>query len=463
LLCVSLHGCGRPSTGFQSGSRLHAHVWDGGDRARQLIAFHDRQLNVACMPARAEDGAIRCLPTQRAEVAFLDAACTVPVALAYASTCGGPKPKYAASTPQGSGCAVEDASTLYAVGDVLTPATIYRKDSTCHPQPPTGGVVYAVTHLDPATFVGMTETQVSHGAVGAKVYVGDDGSRLTRSLYDTGRGAPCRTVELPSGTRCISGEIVDDYVFEFADAQCSTPVTFLYQMSCVAPGYVLSHVGWNRGPTGCDTISLHLLGDPVDKSSVSESFPGAPELCTRTTSLGPFYRFGADVPVEPFPTLKKSFVGAGAVTLPVWATADGESLELPADGLTDRARNVGCNIATGADGRLRCAGVDLPGVYPGGESFEDPACTREIVQVGAICNVPPPTMGLRWAQSQACGASTIASTFALGAKVTPSMVYSKSSGTCKGSPPSMFELVSYYEVGAPGDLSTLPVVVEIDE
>ena len=61
---------------FVSGTRLRAHVSDGGDGAKILQYWEDTTLNIQCQFARSADGIYRCTPWWGGTVAFTDAACT---------------------------------------------------------------------------------------------------------------------------------------------------------------------------------------------------------------------------------------------------------------------------------------------------------------------------------------------------------------------------------------------------
>jgi hypothetical protein len=71
---------------FGSGTRLKAHYLDGGGGARQLVDFHDTELNTTWQFVESASGQYHCLPTTRARHYF-DSTCSEPAYVSW-TNCG---------------------------------------------------------------------------------------------------------------------------------------------------------------------------------------------------------------------------------------------------------------------------------------------------------------------------------------------------------------------------------------
>src|SRR6478736_6789521 len=69
---------GEPSGGglYDSGSRLHAVLLDGGDGAVAFRGWFDTQLDIECVFQTAQDGSLRCLPAPSRRGFYADPQCT---------------------------------------------------------------------------------------------------------------------------------------------------------------------------------------------------------------------------------------------------------------------------------------------------------------------------------------------------------------------------------------------------
>jgi hypothetical protein len=109
----------------QSGSRLKAEYYVGGDGSKQWdYSFQDTARNDEhCSFSTAADGSIRCLPSGiQAGIFYSDANCSV--SIAYVVTPCATTPAYATSTATTSACPAKYEYHVYAVASKYT-GTVY--------------------------------------------------------------------------------------------------------------------------------------------------------------------------------------------------------------------------------------------------------------------------------------------------------------------------------------------------
>lgn len=184
-----------PTVSFASGARLRVDLWTVGG-ATSFARFFDTQLEVACRPAPAADGVLRCLPVPGSLVAgFADPECTEPVWIQPANACtvsgwveaeAGPSPvcgfvDQAAMLPL---TVLEDVTTGFLDGangcTALPPAARPAVVGT------TGGLGGQPT--PPDDFVALAQV-VEAGDVGRWWWVAEDGAVAVQGLAI--HGAPC--------------------------------------------------------------------------------------------------------------------------------------------------------------------------------------------------------------------------------------------------------------------------------
>lgn len=152
-------------TGWESGSRLKAKYYQATDGSKQAFGWHDSQLNFDCVFGPTTDGKTRCVPLSGAVASvgnyFLDAGCSVPVALSPIGCASG---NYAASVFTGQVCAngwsLNETFTYYGVGAKLSPAMpFFGKPGSCAqtPVPETFDAYTTTGVVPPSTFVEAVE------------------------------------------------------------------------------------------------------------------------------------------------------------------------------------------------------------------------------------------------------------------------------------------------------------------
>jgi hypothetical protein len=104
-----------------SGSRLKTVVATGSDGARMGAGWHDAALGVDCYVYTANDGVVRCIPSQMAYAGYYysDAACSKP--LVYSAGCNAPQ--YAETVACGG--------DYYEVGALYTGTVYYDTGTSC--------------------------------------------------------------------------------------------------------------------------------------------------------------------------------------------------------------------------------------------------------------------------------------------------------------------------------------------
>jgi hypothetical protein len=117
----------------QSGSRLKANYYVGGDGSKQFVGYFTdtARNNEHCYFSTAADGSTRCLPIVGDASAnysggpfFSDAACTTTIALSSCST-----PAYVAENETGGGCPVAINTHIFALGSTYA-GTVYQGGAT---------------------------------------------------------------------------------------------------------------------------------------------------------------------------------------------------------------------------------------------------------------------------------------------------------------------------------------------
>lgn len=149
-----------PPAGWESGSRLRARYYDGGDGSRAYVGFYDTALQVNCSPLKATDGVTRCLPAS-ASVAKLysDPSCSAPI-LGFIGTCSAPPSMVSLTDTSSSNCGAADYSLeVWAVGAPYT-GPVYLQSSSCldiTASAPSSYTIYQASLEPPSSFVVMTE------------------------------------------------------------------------------------------------------------------------------------------------------------------------------------------------------------------------------------------------------------------------------------------------------------------
>jgi hypothetical protein len=129
---------------FLGSGRLRAPSYvdaQGQFLVESLDGFIDAQADVPCHPVRFAVG-LRCVPWRVAHLTslgpYLDAGCTTLLSESRPGSWWGPTTTGASAVGRSDGF----VATAYTLGDVVTPAVVYFKRSTCEPRTPVAGAVY---------------------------------------------------------------------------------------------------------------------------------------------------------------------------------------------------------------------------------------------------------------------------------------------------------------------------------
>jgi hypothetical protein len=358
-----------PPRDFTSGARLRAryHVVDGV--LEVFLGFHDVQLDMDCAfedenGSHVGPGASSyCLPAGLARHRektgpFLDAACTVPAALA---------PMTGAATH----VLIEpnDACTTAPEVRVARPPVVrgvFTSDGRGGCSSAGFVKVQALGDAVPAgTFVRVVEQTDPHqGRIAPRVLVGDDGSRHVVGGFDLVRSEASRvgTTEdgvsrwLPARTAFVGG---GDLLF--ADAACTVNVGSKIGRTATCP---LSAALVLKGT--CGMGSYFALGEPlasVFRRDATDACVSGPALDVLAFQLGAPIAPEAFAPVVSVdvgtPRARRRGVGASGEAPVAWTD------------VIDAVTNEPCEVVTTADGTLRC----LPGSSVIVAFFADPQCT----------------------------------------------------------------------------------------
>lgn len=358
-----------PPRDFASGTRLRARYRVVGDLVEVFTTFHDVKLDLDCafedetgshVGPRASS---YCYPAGLARHReksgpYLDAACTVPAAPAPVSGAASyvlvepsdacttapkvyvarpPKKQRTFSSDGNGGCSAGAVASVQAIGELL----------------PMDAFVRAVEQIEPRP-----------GRIGARVLVGDDGSRRVIGGYDRARDEAVRAGMsedgiprwLPSRTAFVgAGEPL------FADAACSVPAAAKIARTATCP---LSAALVLKG--SCGIGSYFVLGEPL-----SSVFRGAANECAAGSPLDVLaFRLGAAIAPASYEPIVAVDVGGARVRRRGIGGVEGAPVAWT--DVVAGVTNEPCVVVPSADGTLRC----LPARSEGVVLFADEACTE---------------------------------------------------------------------------------------
>ena len=413
---------------YRSGTRLRARLLTAEGGSALFKGWHDKDLDFDCAFGPAEDSMTRCLPQSRSLNDFADAACANRV-VAASPGCVPPKFVSALGT-----CST--GAPVFRVGAKLAAATIYTKgtDGSCTASPPTTSDIYAVGEAVPASaFVAATSVQQARGARLAMSYLkADDGAVQAISPYDVSRKAAC-AVTSTLATRCVpTGLAFEEQLYADSTCQAQAALRTSTSYDCSLPPTVV--LLYDPAAKSCFT-------DPGSFAEVGAKLNGPiyrqnGSTCTATsTSVGDtFYAVGAAIPNEAFAPVVNADVGAPRVKVRTLMTESGE--RLVARVLVDTERNEECRPTLASDHVMRC-------MFPSDYSvtvqyFSDMGCVSPIATGTPACGTPAFVQLATNVAGPACGESTTTQVFKVGAKITPTMIYSRTTGGCRvlAPPPS---------------------------
>jgi hypothetical protein len=371
---------------FESGTRLRAHVLDGGDGAALLVDWRDTELDETCAFIDLEDGTKRCVPipsNAAYRVVFSDAGCTVPAAIAYAT------PLDYVHEPLPS-CS-QSAIRVHTGGTELGSLVAYQRiDGACIGETISGGTLFSLDAVDTTRFVSATVTLEQRGALAVEVLTAEDGAKQLGRAIDRDRAQPC-TVSLVDFEetelfpRCLppNEHIVDGY---FTTRDCSSDDGGAFYCSfdgCAAPP-----LGIRRTPSdACATPTFRLFEiGPAVPSFADRMSEGCVEV-----SFGPctFHPPAAEIAPELFPELADGALGTGRLRALVRTAAGDPRPILGRNLFRDQERGELCRPMRFDDDVLRCVSIDAKPINYSETNYSDATCTQRVV-TGSGCGRPPP-------------------------------------------------------------------------
>ena len=391
------------STGgaYQSGSRLRAHIYDGGGGAALLLWWADETLQMPCTFAAAGDGTIRCLPLDATTVdgsTFLDSSCTQPAVVVDPS--GPPTPFVVEPAPSNVDACSAPTPTYLPLGPLQVGASIFfQSGGTCYPgSVPTGYQVFTLgAPADLSVFASAAiVTEARGSALDVQILDGEDGSSQLWQVIDHARQIPCVVVDRPAGallpapqSSCLPQP------WGTHDAWFSDP-------ACLGQQYANSSAPF-CGPTPTfatndvgvcpEALATQIipLGPQAMVPSIYVDYP-PPTGCVEIGTIDPTQqRLYPELSGAPtgLGATGVTEVGSGRLQAPLF-TAAGDPRPLapgPSGAFLDAQRQVLCVPALFDDGAMHCVPNDVVsfgGTFFNGSSssllgpFADTSCTMQL-------------------------------------------------------------------------------------
>lgn len=429
-----------PKLLYESGSRLTAHVFDGGDGAVIFDHWVDTKLDMPCTWATATDGELRCVPaTAAAPDFFADAACTIPMVIA---PCG--KPAFATRYERTCDGRI---ATAYRVGDaVTTPAFVLGAGGGCSMVPMQPGA-YAVTDaIDPSELAKGKRSIAKRDPFEIGYIDGDDGSFAIDQVRADDH--LCAFDERIDGAFCAPGEgiaTIDPFSTVFGDDGCRDTLANAHiDPSCPEPTPVVAI----RGNAACGMANEYFA---IGAAAAMTYTQGG--TCTMTTpSEGDHYfNIGAALDFSTFPLAVPTPRGTGRLQAKMYSDAHGNVVTAPDHRFVDTMTMKSCTNDTLADGSIRCLPPNTKTIE-GDVYYADSACTKIVLVPTATCSaVVAPAL---FVDGDACGGVTKAY---LGNGFFHGAVFKKNAaGACVAGLP----IDNYFSVGAEVPLTDFAAVIE---
>lgn len=432
---------------FASGTRLKAHVLDGGNDARALIDFYDTVLGINCTFVENASGEYHCLPVPFTTMYF-DADCTRP---AFVGT-----DRDGATARPGL---LFRANSLGCDSIVLPYSLVEEQPVTQLYLSNFGRCAPVATALDRA-WVAQREP-LARFASSALSAIGEEGeAQALRASSDDGayvnlgmiaQGQPCTGLPLGQIERCVPTPLAQMTSDVHADDQCSGPplayATHSPRDSCAGRSATLALT------FGGDTCSRgYALRTLLD--TVPSPFSGIRDACN---ALDPslynadLYRVGGPAPSSDMPLLSAASIGSGALRLAATANRLGTPLiEGPFARWTSPNAEP-CARVLDASGVARCA----PGqpISQNIGPYADANCTRRVSE-NPRCDA---TLKYLLEEEQAnLGEWTLIAAYVAEPYTGP--LYQQQTDGCRS-----FEAPAgsrYFQRGAAVDIETFPVITE---
>lgn len=370
-------GTGLSTFAFKSGTRLRAHVIDGGGDARSFEGWYDSALGMDCVSTVVAGQPNRCLPPQVDGVVYVDAACTSAAASFDASSFPNGAPSYVVEPHAGAQTC--DAYRAWQVGAEAVAPTIYAlgPDGACA----AAGVDVTVRALTPVPLDTFAELDVSDehilGLDWRRVENGPDGAFRAVSALEAPNGSACAVfVSRPDGNRaCVPTDRVRQRP-TFADGACGEPAIALDKCE-IAATYRIVDV--DPDPCQLDAAKIYAAGDIV--ASVYEG-----EACVSTGQKG--RRLG-ELLQPAFTTFPYPEPRSGTGVVMTLDTASGVPVRADGTFFRNYETLLGCTVARTSDG-TRC----VPSFAAHAHTFADDACATPIaVVLGQSCGLGPQLAG----------------------------------------------------------------------
>jgi hypothetical protein len=431
------------SSFFGSGSRLKAHVQDGGGGARALLDFYDTQLDVNCRFVENASGEYRCLPILLAS-SYFDANCTQPAFLGTGSV-----ETRAGMLVMSYGPSCGQMAVPYSLVEEQPVAQLYTWiDGKCYPETNTPNNAWTV-QPEPLTNFSSASLSVvgDEGEAQALRATADDGAYL--NLYTTTQGQPCVGLQFAQEQRCLRtpfSRMTDD---TYADDKCSGPALAYSTLSesDVCSGRKATRALVTQTDACAQQQSLRALLDTVP-SGFSTDGNGHCQPYDGSIFGEALYRVGESVSSSEAPVLSAVIVGTGALRLSATANRVGTPLIQPYTAWR-LASGEPCTGILDPSGIRRCA----PGIVLSSAAYTDANCTRPIA-APFNCDQAP---GYLLEEDQAStGVLTLIAAYA--AKPYTGPVHRKQGDGCQ--PFEVPATARYFQRGAAVDLDTFPVITE---
>ncbi len=362
--------------GFRSGTRLKL-MWNAYGDTREYTGVYDSTLATPCQAQLWSDGNTYCTPTTASFVAYLDAACTMAVAMVRipSGTCPAPAVKFA--EVRDSTCSVQTIQHFYTVGDPLASQPFYEiQDGAC--AGPYTNANYALHTLPTEVMASDLVQQTTMALPGARleqhVLAGADGSEVRTGAYDTQLATTC-TPNATDGV-CSPPASVGSYL----DAACTTALASGIA-GCLKPPF-----GVQPTYPGCAMPGNHYY--TVGATSFDSTFYQLQytDACMGFAAPSGTNYFGLGTEVTTVPVTTRLGSGSGPVIRSYFN--DGTS-DVGALGLFDTVHDTTCTTA--ANGQCLPTEASVAG---GVTYYSDASCmnsvTLGLVSIGVVgCAVPP--------------------------------------------------------------------------
>jgi len=427
---------------------LRARVLDGGGGATAFTDWFDSKLGVNCAFYTASDGKLRCLPEGSSEF-YTDAQCTQVIGLVG---CGTPPPyvQVQKSYPPGSACPSTTQTDVYAIGNggPFTPSAEWDVTSgTCTALSSTyyAPVVAYPTEVPSSTFVAATTTKLvpfGDGTLAARVLEADDGASQVVAITVTTTGVDCAPLggfgrDSPYADLCVPN-LPEVFAGIYFDSACTKLAPYISIPRSACPVAPLGDAGASLVFTAaCSTPSPFVA--PLGMPTVVPGFyGGVGSNCSPLAAGSTVVPYGPLAPTTAFPALRLQKVGTGRLRVESYVDDLGqplvERLENMSPPFFDTQLGELCSPQSFADG-TRCAPTESSiTTY----SFADPQCTTLLAFVDGApggCTQTPPVPA-NTAVPSGVGCASVQKTYAVGARTTPTTVYSQNGSGCMAGAPS---------------------------